>query len=73
IHPITTGGMESQIRTQNHGVFRTLQVSAAQKHYSAQFSTVVSNAPYTVSAQQLVKTNDVFLLHHDELLSFSKK
>lgn len=49
------------------------QVSAAQKHYSAQFSTVVSNAPYTVSAQQLVKTNDVFLLHHDELLSFSKK
>ncbi|GAN63004.1 hypothetical protein AA0313_1444 [Acetobacter indonesiensis NRIC 0313] len=49
------------------------QVSAAQKHYSAQFSTVVSNAPYTVSAQHLVKTNDVFLLHHNELLSFSKK
>ncbi|WP_218777669.1 hypothetical protein, partial [Acetobacter indonesiensis] len=24
--PITTGGMESQIRTQNHGVFRTLHM-----------------------------------------------
>ncbi|MGY6771359.1 hypothetical protein, partial [Komagataeibacter sp. NFXK3] len=27
IHPITTGGMESQIRTQNHGVFRTLHLT----------------------------------------------
>jgi len=43
------------------------EVSAGRLHYGAQFAAVVSNAVYSNSAQSLAKTNDVFLLHHDEL------
>ena len=31
------------------------------------FAAVVSNAAYTAAAQQLARTNGVYLLHHEEL------
>ncbi|GAL96147.1 hypothetical protein AA0312_0936 [Acetobacter tropicalis NRIC 0312] len=49
------------------------QVAAAKHHYAGRFAAVVSNAPYTIPAQQLAKTNKIFLLHHDELQSFVRR
>lgn len=49
------------------------QVAAARHHYSARLAAVVSNAPYTIPAQQLARTNKVFLLHHDELPDFVRR
>lgn len=49
------------------------QVAAARHHYAGRFAAVVSNAPYTIPAQQLAKTNKIFLLHHDELQDFVRR
>ncbi|PYD49169.1 restriction endonuclease [Novacetimonas pomaceti] len=49
------------------------QVSAARAHYGAAVAVVVSNAPYTRAAQQLARTNGVWLLHHDELRGLSRR
>ncbi|MCE2575557.1 restriction endonuclease [Komagataeibacter sp. FNDCR2] len=43
------------------------QVAAARLHYRADFAAVVSNADYTIPARALARSNNVFLLHHDEL------
>lgn len=43
------------------------QVAAARLHYRADFAAVVSNADYTLPARALARSNNVFLLHHDEL------
>ncbi len=47
------------------------QVSAARLHHRARFAAVVSNARYTAAAAALARTNDVHLLHHEELERFS--
>ncbi len=47
------------------------QVSAARLHHRARFAAVVSNARYTAAAVALARTNDVHLLHHEELERFS--
>ncbi len=47
------------------------QVSAARLHHRARFAAVVSNARYTAAAVALARTNDVHLLHHEELGRFS--
>lgn len=49
------------------------QVSAARLHYHADIAAVVSNADYTNSARQLARSNNVFLLHHDELPAFAAR
>ncbi|WP_227672650.1 restriction endonuclease [Komagataeibacter sp. FXV3] len=49
------------------------QISAARLHYHADIAAVVSNADYTTSARQLARSNDVFLLHHDELPAFADR
>ncbi|MBE7619300.1 hypothetical protein GL297_06600 [Komagataeibacter sp. FXV2] len=47
------------------------QVAAARLHYAAQYAAVVANARYTASAQQLARTTDVTLLHHDQLAAWA--
>ena len=46
------------------------EISAARLHQQADHAAVVSNAAYTAAAQQLARTNGVFLLHHEELRGF---
>ncbi|WP_219811428.1 restriction endonuclease [Novacetimonas maltaceti] len=48
------------------------QVAAARLHYAAQYAAVVSNARYTASAQQLARTTNVTLLHHDQLAAWAR-
>ena len=43
------------------------EVLAARLHQQADHAAVVSNAAYTAAAQQLARTNGVYLLHHEEL------
>lgn len=43
------------------------EVAAARVHYGATQAAVVSKSGFTASARQLASTNDVALLHHDEL------
>lgn len=43
------------------------EISAARLHERANGAAVVANTRYTLSAQQLAKTNDVLLLHYSEL------
>ncbi|MFG1417167.1 restriction endonuclease [Xanthobacter sp. V0B-10] len=45
------------------------EVAAARVHYGATQAAVVSKSGFTASARQLAATNDVALLHHDELSS----
>lgn len=53
------------------------EVAAARAHEMADFAIVVSNNSYTPAAEELAKTNNVFLLHHrdlakiDDILSLS--
>ena len=49
------------------------QISAARLHYHADVAAVVSNADYTIPARQLARSNNVFLLHHDELPAFAAR
>ncbi|WP_242402702.1 restriction endonuclease [Komagataeibacter kakiaceti] len=49
------------------------QVAAARLHYRADFAAVVSNADYTLPARALARSNNVFLLHHDELPAFTAR
>jgi len=44
------------------------EVAAGAKHYDCGHAFVVSNAPFTPAARQLANTNNVDLLHHDELI-----
>ena len=46
------------------------QIAAARAHHRADFAAVVSNADFTRQARELAATNDVYLLHHDELRDF---
>ena len=46
------------------------EVSAARLHQQADHAAVVSNASYTAAAQQLARTNGVYLLHHEVLRVF---
>jgi restriction system protein len=46
------------------------QVSAARLHQRATVAIVVSNARFTAAARDLARTNDVALLHHDELSAY---
>jgi restriction system protein len=43
------------------------EIAAARAHEQADCAAVVSNSPYTPSAQQLANTNGVLLLHHSDL------
>ncbi|MFT9460005.1 MAG: restriction endonuclease [Acetobacter orientalis] len=65
--------LQCKLYTKAVGNDAVQQVSAARQHYGARFAAVVSNAPYTIPAQQLAKTNKVFLLHHDELQRFIRR
>ncbi|WNM09516.1 restriction endonuclease [Komagataeibacter nataicola] len=49
------------------------QIAAARLHYHADVAAVVSNADYTIPARQLARSNNVFLLHHDELPAFAAR
>ncbi|MGS0648443.1 restriction endonuclease [Komagataeibacter melomenusus] len=49
------------------------QIAAARLHYHADVAAVVSNADYTIPARQLARSNNVFLLHHDELPVFAAR
>lgn len=65
--------LQCKLYTKAVGNDAVQQVSAARQHYAARYAAVVSNAPYTIPAQQLAKTNKVFLLHHDELQRFIRR
>lgn len=65
--------LQCKLYTKAVGNDAVQQVSAARQHYGARYAAVVSNAPYTIPAQQLAKTNKVFLLHHDELQRFVRR
>jgi restriction system protein len=43
------------------------EIVAAKAFYAARIGIVVSNQPYTPSAQTLASVNNVFLLHHNDL------
>ncbi|QNT79291.1 restriction endonuclease [Entomobacter blattae] len=43
---------------------------SAKKFYNAQYGAVVSNQEYTSSARQLAKSDNILLLHHDQLKDF---
>ncbi len=49
------------------------EVVAAKALHSATVGIVVSNQPYTDSAQHLAAANNVLLLHHDELASLDSR
>jgi hypothetical protein len=49
------------------------EVVAARLFYSAHIAAVVSNAPFTKSAQELAKRSSVTLLHHTRLGSWAKQ
>ncbi|WP_048837871.1 restriction endonuclease [Acetobacter cibinongensis] len=65
--------LQCKLYTKAVGNDAVQQVAAARQHYGARYGAVVSNAPYTIPAQQLAKTNKIFLLHHDELQRFVKR
>lgn len=46
------------------------EISSAKYHYGARIAIVVSNHSYTKSAIELANTNDVLLIHHDDLRDF---
>jgi restriction system protein len=48
------------------------QVVAARPHYGAQVMVVVCPAGFTASAQQLAASNNVFLMHHEELAGLAR-
>lgn len=53
---------------------KAVQEAYAGKAYeNAQFAAVVSNSPYTPSAQQLAATNGVLLLHYSELANIEAR
>lgn len=43
------------------------EVVSGAKHYGIDQAIVVSNSSYTFGAQDLANTNDVLLLHHNDL------
>ena len=43
------------------------EISAARMHERADYAVVVTNNSFTSSANELAKSNDVFLLHHRDL------
>ncbi len=43
------------------------EVNSARLHYGADYAYVVTNNSYTKSAKELANTNDVMLIHHDDL------
>lgn len=49
------------------------EISASRLHEQADFAVVVSNAAFTKPARQLANTNNVMLLHHDQLPSLEKE
>ncbi|MFT9399658.1 restriction endonuclease [Acetobacter sp.] len=65
--------LQCKLYTKAVGNDAVQQVAAARQHYGARYGAVVSNAPYTIPAQQLAKTNKIFLLHHDELQRFIRR
>lgn len=48
------------------------EVVGARLFYTAHLAAVVSNAPFTKSAQELAKKSDVALLHHTKLTMWAK-
>lgn len=43
------------------------EISASRLHERADFAAVVSNAAFTKPALRLANTNNVMLMHHDQL------
>ena len=48
------------------------EVYASRQFYEADYAVVVTNNDYTKSARQLADSNNVLLLHHDELSNLEK-
>ncbi|GAN87688.1 restriction endonuclease [Komagataeibacter intermedius] len=73
----TRGGMRLVVQCKLYrntvGNEAVQQISAARLHYQADVAAVVSNADYTTSARQLARSNNVALLHHDELSAFAAR
>jgi len=49
------------------------EIYAGKKHYHANYAAVVTNSQFTKSAVELASTNDVLLLHHNDLIKLEKK
>ncbi len=62
--------LQCKLYSQPVGNAAVQEVSAARLHQRADHAAVVSNASYTAAAQQLARTNGVYLLHHEELRGF---
>lgn len=45
------------------------EVVAAVKHYQVDLGVVVTNSTYTKGAKTLAASNEVLLLHHDDLVA----
>jgi hypothetical protein len=43
------------------------EIVAARTHYGVRHAIVVSKSGYTEAARELANTNDVWLIHHDEI------
>lgn len=71
------GGRRAVLQCKFYGPGRTVgngavqEVFAAKSHEQADIAAVVTNVPFTRSAQQLASTTGVLLLHHDELPNFA--
>mgnify|MGYP000621719195 CR=1 FL=1 len=48
------------------------EITAAKVHYNTDFAAVVTNSTYTKGAQILANSNNVLLLHHDDLQNMEK-
>ncbi len=62
--------LQCKLYSQPVGNSAVQEISAARLHQQANYAAVVSNASYTSAAQQLARTNGVYLLHHEELRAF---
>jgi restriction system protein len=63
--------LQCKLYSQPVGNDAVQQVHAARTFQAADLAAVVSNQPFTRSAQQLAQVNGVRLLHHEQLCSFA--
>jgi HJR/Mrr/RecB family endonuclease len=62
-----------QCKLYNHAVSNKAvqEISAARLHYKGDFAAVGTNLSYTDSAKRLANTNNISLLHHDDLSAWA--
>lgn len=67
------GVVQCKKYSQNVGNGAIQEVYSAKKFYGAVFAVVVTNSNFTQSAKQLAEQLNVYLCHHDDIGSITKK